>query len=191
MNPFELAALSLALAMDAFAVAVTSGVILPQLGARRTLRLAWHFGFFQSAMTALGWLAGSAVRSLIEALDHWIAFGLLAFVGGRMAIEALKKDNGEDRPMRDPTKGSSLIVLSVATSIDALAVGLGLSVIGVGILTPSLVIGLAAFVLTAIGMHLGRLARAKFDVRRWAEGAGGAILLSIGVKILVGHGVFG
>jgi len=137
MDVISVFAIAFALAVDAFAVAVATGCCLPQVTRRHAFRLAWHFGLFQTGMTVLGWLGGMAVRSLIEGFDHWLAFGLLVFVSVRMFMEAHQPADCEtDRP--DPTRGWSLVLLSVATSIDALAVGLSLSLLDISIWLPAL-----------------------------------------------------
>lgn len=118
--------IALALAMDAFAVSVAAGVQAPTLGFEKTARLALSFGFFQFLMTVLGWLAGRSLSRWLEAADHWVAFGLLVFIGGRMIWESYRR--GEESP-RDPTRGWTLFVLSIATSIDALAVGLSFALL--------------------------------------------------------------
>ncbi len=181
-------ALAFALAIDAFAVALAAGVSLPRITHRHTFRLAWHFGFFQAGMTLLGWLAGVSVRALIQEVDHWIAFGLLVFVGGRMIREAGRAE--EERRQADPTRGRTLVLLSVATSIDALAVGLSLAVLEAPIALPAAVIGAVALLLTAAGLHLGRLARAGTRLGARMEVAGGLVLIAIGLRILIEHGVF-
>ena len=135
-------------------------------------------------MPVVGWLAGLTVQQQVAAWDHWIAFGLLAFVGGKMLREAFAAE--EDRATSsDPTRGVSLVVLSVATSIDALAVGFSLSLLGVEIWWPALVIGLVAGVLTVAGMLIGRRAGDHWGPR--VEIVGGLVLIGIGVKILVEH----
>ena len=189
MGIWALLAIAVALAMDAFAVAVASGVTLKNVSGRQTFRLAWHFGLFQALMPIAGWSVGLTVYSLIEKVDHWVAFALLLFVSIRMIIEALKKSEGEvDKP--DPTQGGTLVMLSVATSIDALAVGLSLSFIRVSIWWPALVIGLVAGSFTIIGLHLGRFLSTGSRIGQYAELIGGVVLLGIGVKILYEHGVF-
>ena len=184
MDTLTLIGIALALAMDAFAVALSAGLVLPQLTGRHLFRFGFHFGLFQALMPVLGWLAGISIREQIESFDHWLAFGLLTAVGGKMLWEALRGDD-ETPKEGDPTRGLSLVMLSIATSIDALAVGLSLAVLGVSIWTPALVIGLVAAVLTICGMLLGRrLGRA------WGSGVeifGGLILIAIGVKILLEH----
>ena len=182
--------IALALAVDAFAVALATGVCLPKVSLRHTFRLAWHFGLFQGGMCIIGWAVGLSFRSVIERFDHWLAFGLLLFVGGRMIIEAFKKDQKEDNCQRDPTRGSSLVLLSVATSIDALAVGLSFSILKKSVWFPSLVIGIVATVLTAIGIHLGRFVGEVSRLGKNVEIIGGLVLIAIGVKILQEHGVF-
>ncbi|MFO7494208.1 MAG: manganese efflux pump MntP family protein [Desulfobacterales bacterium] len=183
----NITALAVALAMDAFAVAIAAGVTLKKVSFRQNFRLAWHFGLFQAMMPVLGWGAGIHVRSWIESYDHWLAFGLLIFVAQGMLRAAFRKEApGEDR--KDPTRGATLVILSVATSIDALAVGLSLSLINVSIWTPALVIGLVAGAFTTAGMHLGKIIGAATCLSRYAEGAGGVVLVLIGLKILYEHG---
>jgi putative Mn2+ efflux pump MntP len=180
--------ISLALAVDAFAVALAAGVSLCQVNSRQVFRLAFHFGFFQAGMNILGWLGGLTVRSYIESFDHWLAFGLLAFVGIKMIWEAIREVKEEGEGM-DPTRGRMLITLSVATSIDSLAVGLSFAVLEVSVWLPALVIGLVASGLTALGLRLGCLLGAASRLGSRAEIAGGLVLLGIGLKILHEHGV--
>ncbi|HEY5471554.1 MAG TPA: manganese efflux pump MntP family protein, partial [Candidatus Limnocylindrales bacterium] len=141
---------------DRCATGFSLGIGLKQcrVSTRTTLRLAWHFGLFQFFMPILGWLAGLSLAHWISSVDHWIAFGLLAAIGGKMIYEALWGDE-EKRAATDATRGSSLVVLSVATSIDALAVGLSLALLGVPIWYPAVIIGVVAFGFTAAGLHLG------------------------------------
>ncbi len=170
--------------MDAFAVSIGVGLNATVVGPRMTVRLAWHFGFFQFFMPVVGWLAGISVAQWIGGVDHWIAFGLLAAIGGKMIYEAFGGDE-ETRLTKDPTRGASLVLLSVATSIDALAVGLSLALLGVRIWYPAVVIGLVAFAFTAAGLHLGRRFGSLFGRR--VEILGGLILIGIGIKILLEH----
>lgn len=179
---------ALALAVDAFAVALTVGVSLGRVDSRQTFRLAFHFGLFQSLMNIGGWAAGLTVRSLIERADHWIAFCLLCLVGLHMIFTGEK--DGEKKQQIDPTKGGSLVILSVATSIDALAVGLSFSVLQISIWGPALMIGIVAAALTILGLRLGRLVGAASKLGDRAEILGGLFLLGIGLHILHGHGVF-
>lgn len=190
MTLLSLLAIAVALAMDAFAVAVAAGLTLDRVTPRRTFRLAFHFGLFQALMPILGWAAGLTVRSAIERWDHWVAFVLLAFVGGRMLWEAHRGGEGAGE-RRDPTRGWTLVLLSVATSIDALAVGLSLAVLRVSIWVPALVIGIVAVAFTAGGMHLGRWVGGLERMARIANVVGGLVLIAIGLRILWDHGALG
>ncbi|WP_419659322.1 MntP: putative manganese efflux pump MntP [Desulfosarcina variabilis str. Montpellier] len=187
MELVNILAIAVALAMDAFAVSIAAGVTLKSVSLRQTFRLAWHFGLFQAMMPVIGWSAGLTVRSHIEAYDHWVAFGLLVFVAQGMLRSAFKGDDDKENA-KDPTRGMTMVMLSVATSIDALAVGLSLSMINVSIWTPALVIGLVAGGLTTVGMHLGKAIGSMAQLSRWAELTGGLVLLAIGVNILWEHG---
>jgi len=175
--------LAVALAMDAFAVALGVGINLSPLTGRHLFRLGFHFGLFQALMPILGWLAGITIQQWIHAYDHWIAFALLAFVGGKMLYEAFQNDENKDG--KDPTRGMTLVILSVATSIDALAVGLSLGMLNISIWTPALIIGLVAGVLTIAGLLLGRRCGTIWGKR--VEILGGLILCAIGIKILTQH----
>ena len=187
MPLLNLSALAVALAMDAFAVAIATGVSLREVSPRQTFRLSWHFGFFQAMMPVIGWGFGLTIRSWIEHYDHWVAFCLLAFVGGNMLREAFRKGEGE-KPKKDPTRGATLIMLSVATSIDALAVGLSMAMIRVEIWKPALIIGLIAGGFTVAGLRIGQRLRSAARLTHYAEASGGIVLLGIGVKILYEHG---
>jgi putative Mn2+ efflux pump MntP len=184
MSWLSLLAIALALAMDAFAVAIVTGLALSPMTRRHVFRLAFHFGLFQAMMPILGWTAGTAVHRYIAAYDHWIAFGLLAFVGGKM-IASVLHGPGETRTANDPTSGWDLVLLSIATSIDALAVGISLAVISVRILLPALIIGIVASGLTTVGMLLGRRIGAAWGKR--VEVLGGLVLIAIGIRILIEH----
>ncbi|WP_020676475.1 manganese efflux pump MntP family protein [Geopsychrobacter electrodiphilus] len=184
MDLFTLLGIAMALAMDAFAVALGAGLILPRLTGRHLFRFGFHFGLFQALMPLLGWAAGRGLRSTIEAYDHWIAFALLAVIGVRMCQGALRQDAKNAAP-KDPTRGWSLIMLSIATSIDALAVGLTLAMLGSPIFIPALIIGLVCAVLTLLGMFLGRKIGRNWGPR--VEFAGGLLLFGIGLKILLEH----
>ena len=185
----ELLALAVALAMDALAVSIAAGITLGRPRPAQLARMPLTFGLFQAAMPIAGWLLGLSVRHLIESWDHWIAFALLAFVGINMLREAFSSCE-EEIENRDPTSGVTLLLLAVATSIDALAVGLSLALLRQPIAFPALVIGVVCALLSLGGMLLGaRLGRLDC-VRRWASAAGGLVLLGIGVKILYEHGIF-
>jgi len=179
-------AIAVALAMDAFAVALAAGVTLKQVSLRQTFRLAWHFGLFQAMMPILGWVGGITIRQVIQAFDHWIAFGLLVFVAQGMLRGAFARDTDGKAP-KDPTRGMTMVILSVATSIDALAVGFSLAVLDVSIWTPALIIGLVAGAFTTAGMHLGKAIGAMPRLSRYAEILGACVLLVIGINILREH----
>jgi putative Mn2+ efflux pump MntP len=187
MGGIELISISIALAMDAFAVAIATGVALKTVSSRQAFRLAWHFGLFQALMPIVGWYLGSVVRSEIEAYDHWIAFALLGGIGFKMIYESFGKDEDSQG---DPTRGMTLVVLSIATSIDALAVGLSLSMLGLSIWWPALIIGIIALLFTALGLYLGKSVSKASSISGYAELFGGIVLIGIGIKILWEHGVF-
>lgn len=183
MNIYELFGLAIALAMDAFAVSLAAGATLARITPRHYFRLAWHFGLFQFMMPVIGWAAGRAVYERLSAFDHWIAFFLLTAIGVRMIAES--RAAGRRRRGPDPTRGWTLVMLSVATSIDALAVGVSLAFLKVGIWQACTVIGLVAAAASVAGVKLGDVLGEW--IGRRAELAGGAILVGIGLKILVEH----
>lgn len=183
MDWITLIGIAVALAMDAFAVALGAGLTLSILNGRHLFRLGFHFGLFQALMPIIGWLAGMTVQQWIAAYDHWIAFSLLGFVGGKMIWEAFRENSDEEAA--DPTRGMTLVMLSIATSIDALAVGLTLAMLDVSIWVPALVIGVVAGVFTVAGMLLGRRLSGLWGRR--VEIFGGLVLCGIGIKILVEH----
>ncbi len=183
MTIWEILLIAVGLAMDCFAVALCTGTSELRKTPRMVLRVAFHFGLFQGGMTYLGWLAGRQIADLISRFDHWIAFLLLLWVGGRMIAGSLKNDtecwNG------DATRGRTLVVLSIATSIDALAIGLSLALIDGSILKNSLIIGVTSFLLAVAGYLLGDSLGRRFGKRM--EFVGGVILVAIGIKVLVSH----
>ncbi|MEN8134129.1 MAG: manganese efflux pump MntP family protein [Thermodesulfobacteriota bacterium] len=189
MNTTAIFIIALALAVDAFAVALAVGVTLPKVSPRHTFRLAWHFGLFQGGMSVLGWASGLTFRARIESFDHWLAFTLLFLVGSRMIHEALNNDE-DKKTLTDPTRGWSLVLLSVATSIDALAVGLSFAFIGADIWIPALLIGIIASLGTVLGLRLGKMIRHADRLGTTVEICGGLVLIGIGIKILFDHGVF-
>jgi putative Mn2+ efflux pump MntP len=181
---YALLGLAVALAMDAFAVALSAGVVLPELTPRHLFRLSFHFGLFQGLMPIIGWLVGVRLQGFVSAYAHWLAFILLVVIGARMVCEACA-DEDQQRPRRDPTRGMLLVTLSVATSIDALAVGLTLGLLQVAVWYPALVIAVVAALFTLGGMLLGRRIGAMWGQRM--EVGGGLLLCALGLKILLEH----
>jgi putative Mn2+ efflux pump MntP len=171
--------LALALAMDAFAVALTQGARF-RPGARSGLAIAATFGVFQAAMPLAGWVIGAVALIYVEAVDHWIAFGLLAFLGVRM----LGGHVGEEEAAQSLT-GKALLVAGVATSVDALAAGITLPTLSVAPLVAAALIGGVTFAMSGAGVWLGRIAGDRWGT--WAERAGGVILIALGCKILAEH----
>ena len=184
MTLITILVIAIALAMDAFAVSIAAGIKLGYVTHRQTFRLSFHFGFFQFMMPVLGWFLGASLEKIIGAVDHWIAFGLLGFIGIKMIHEAFDS-SGDKSCTEDPTQGARLLGLSIATSIDALAVGLTLGVLNEHIWYPSIIIGIVAALLTMIGIKLG--CRIGMYFSKKMEIVGGIILIAIGIKILLDH----
>jgi putative Mn2+ efflux pump MntP len=176
--------IAIGLAMDCFAVSLGVGTAGAATGPRATFRLFFHFGLFQAGMTLLGWLAGKTVVTYISSIDHWVAFGLLAFVGVRMIRGGLRKE-GEEPAIPDPSRGMTLVMLSVATSIDALAVGLSLALLEVNVVWAALLIGGVSAVLSLVGLLLGNQLGLRFG--KSMEILGGIILIGIGLRVLITH----
>ena len=189
MGIVEIFLIAVGLAMDCFAVSIASGVILKRFRWRTMLLMAFFFGLFQAFMPMAGWMGASLFSHLIEQVDHWIAFAILAFLGGRMIVESFK--NEESRHHYDPTRLKVILALAVATSIDALAVGVSFAFLNIRepheILASVGIIGLVSFVLSVAGLVFGiccgEWAARKLKAELW----GGVILVAIGVKILVEH----
>ena len=173
--------IAVGLAMDAFAVSVVSGSLFKKLNVRHALQIAVFFGGFQALMPIIGSLAGLTVRDHIADYDHWIAFGLLAVVGGKMIYESFKMK--PERQNFDPSSIAVLFMLSIATSIDALAVGFTISFIKISIIISAAVIGLVTFILSYCGVFIGKKFGHFFENK--IEIAGGIILICIGLKILI------
>ncbi len=192
MKIFEVLLLSLALSMDAFAVAIASGATMKKLHLPHALKMGLFFGGFQAVMPVVGWLAGLSMKSFISGWDHWVAFVLLSAVGGKMVWEAFEikeEEECEGKSKTCPFDTGTLTVLAIATSIDALAVGLTFSMLQVSIAGPVLVIGLVTFLMTFAGVKIGSAGGHFFENKM--EAAGGLILVAIGLKILLEHlGVF-
>lgn len=178
--------IAIGLAMDAFSVCVAAGATIRKLDAGHYFRLSFHFGLFQFLMPIAGFFCGSAVAGLISGWDHWIVLAILSFIGGKMIRESFeKKEACAEKSRKDPSRGSTLVLLAFATSVDAAAVGFSFSALGVPILLPSVVIGIVCAGFSALGLLLG--CGIGNAIGKWAERLGGAVLIGIGVKILIEH----
>lgn len=180
--------LALALAMDCFAVSVVCGVITQRFRFSLALRLAFFFGLFQALMPLLGWALTSRFSQYLEAVDHWIAFGMLAFIGGKMIIDAFRE---EDTPSLKPDCFKTQILLAIATSIDALAIGITYACTGYNTIgqlgTPLIIIGLVSLVMSMLGFWIGVRFGEAVNKKIRPELLGGLILIGIGIKILLEH----
>lgn len=187
MKILEILFIALGLSMDAFAVSVASGATMKRLHLPHALKMGLFFGAFQAIMPVIGWAAGLSMKSFISGWDHWIAFALLSVVGGKMLYESFKIKEEEDcgGGKTCPFDTGTLTVLAIATSIDALAVGLTFSFLQVSIIAPALVIGVITFLMSVAGVKVGTTGGHFFEHKM--EAAGGFILIGIGVKILLGH----
>ena len=182
MNLITIILIAFGLSMDAFAVSVTSGATLHKPGKGDALMIGSFFGGFQAFMPIVGWFAGLVIITFISSFDHWLAFGILLVIGGKMVFESLKPNGKNSFSKRSMPL---LIMLSVATSIDALAVGLSMSLIGIDIILPVIIIGIMTFSLSFMGIFVGK----KFGsiLGKRIETIGGAVLILIGIMILAEH----
>lgn len=183
MTPVVLLLTAVALSMDALAVSISNGMTIKHLRLRDALKTGFFFGAFQALMPAIGWLAGTSVREMIVSLDHWVAFGLLALIGGKMIWDTVHGE--DDEHVSNPTDTRVLLVMAVATSIDALAVGISLAMEQVSVAAATATIGLVTFALCTAGMLLGKKLGEACQKR--AGFIGGVILIAIGLKILIEH----
>ncbi|MCP3872857.1 MAG: manganese efflux pump [Desulfobacteraceae bacterium] len=183
MTTFEIIIIAIGLAMDASAVSLAAAAAGFAKDGRAIFRLSFHFGLFQFLMPVVGWFLGISFVSYFKVFDHWIAFFLLAFVGIRMIIEGMNKDSESQK--KDPSKGMTMVMLSVATSIDALAVGLSLAVLDVSIWYPSIMIGVITTGMSIVAIKIGVKLGVMFGKRM--EIFGGIVLLIIGGRILFSH----
>ncbi|MBC7235524.1 MAG: manganese efflux pump [Chloroflexi bacterium] len=181
MDPFSILVLAIGLGMDSFTVSVCGGMTMQPVRMRHALRVALFFGGFQALMPLLGWLGGLGFRQLITSYDHWVAFGLLALIGGKMIYEALKE--GDTCEPLDVTRVPLLFTLAVATSIDALAVGLSFAFLDVAIALPLAAIGTITGAMSLVGVYLGKSCGALLQSK--VQTIGGLILIGIGCKILI------
>ncbi len=186
MSYIELFILAVGLSMDAFAVSICKGLSVNRLRPRHALIAGAYFGGFQALMPLIGWLLGRQFESLIKSVDHWVAFALLALIGANMIREAVKN---EEENLNDSFSPRTMFPLAVATSIDALAVGVTFAFLDVAVVPAVSFIGVTTFLFSAAGLKIGRLFGAKYKSR--AELAGGIVLVCIGLKILIEHIFFG
>lgn len=178
--------IAIGLAMDCFAVSLCIGSSPAPKSSRSIFRVSFHFGLYQGGMALLGWLLGSTVVDLIANFDHWIAMALLSWIGGRMIREGLSgRDGLPVKECDDPSRGGTLIMLSIATSIDALGVGLSLALLKIDVLPASLIIGAVSLVLSIVGLLSGKRLSQRFGKR--VEVMGGLVLVMIGLRIVVTH----
>jgi putative Mn2+ efflux pump MntP len=180
MNLVEILMVAVGLAMDVFAVSLGIGACGSATSPRSTFRLSFHFGLFQGLMTLIGWLLGNSIVGFLAQFNHWIAFGLLFFVGAHMIKESLGPE--ENRSKTDPSRGHMLMILSLATSLDALAVGLSMAMLDVNVGLASLIIGLVSLGFAILGLKFGCRLGIKFG--RNMEILGGLILIGIGIRAL-------
>ena len=187
MSLIELFLIAVGLSMDAFAVSICKGLSVRKAEIKHSLIVGAYFGGFQALMPAIGYVLGRQFESLITSVDHWIAFVLLGIIGGNMIREALK---GEQEELDDSFTFRTMLPLAIATSIDALAMGVTFAFLQVQIVPAVLFIGVITFVLSAIGLKMGNVFGAKYKSR--AELFGGVVLVLMGIKILLEHlGILG
>ena len=182
MSAVELLLLSIGLAMDAFAVSVCKGISMKKMNWKKAIVIGLYFGGFQALMPTIGYFLGSAFQSLITSIDHWIAFILLGIIGGGMIKEAFEDDREN---VNDDVCFKTMIILAIATSIDALAVGITFAFLNVNLILAVSLIGIITFVISVIGTKIGNRFGDKYE--RKAEMVGGIILIFLGIKILLEH----
>jgi len=183
MNYYFVILIAFALAMDAFAVSMAGSAYMGKASRRQKFRLSFHFGLFQFLMPIIGWFFGTSIVDINKSFDHWLAFIILLSVGLKIIYDSFKPET--ERIIKDISKGYSLVTLSVATSIDALAVGFSFGIMGTDIILPSIIIGVVASSMSLIGIKLGEELSHRFGEK--AAIAGGVILIFIGLNILREH----
>jgi putative Mn2+ efflux pump MntP len=186
MSPLAVIFLAFSMSSDAFAAAIGKGVALRQPTLREALRVGAIFGVIEAITPVIGWILGRAASAYIAAFDHWVAFGLLAGIGGKMIWDSIKKEKDEKRQRHS---FAVLALTAVGTSIDALAVGVTLALVNANIVINAMAIGSATFMMTTIGILAGKALGERFG--RYAEAAGGMVLIAIGTGILLEHTVLG
>lgn len=181
MNIIEILLIGIGLAMDAFAVSICKGLSMKKLDKKKTAIIGLYFGVFQGLMPVIGYFLGKGFENFVTSIDHWIAFILLVFIGGNMIKEAFK----EEEKVNDDVSFKTMIILAIATSIDALAIGITFAFLGVNIWLSVLAIGIITFAISAIGVIIGNKFGDKYEKK--AQIFGGIILIIIGAKILIEH----
>ena len=182
MGIIELIVLSIGLAMDAFAVSICKGLSMPRMKWKNAIIIGAYFGYFQALMPALGYLLGFNFQDRISNIDHWVAFILLGVIGINMIKEAISKDNDVHN---ESVKFKEMIVLAIATSIDALAVGITFAFLNVNLILAISLIGIITFIISVLGVKVGNIFGDKYEKK--AEFMGGIILILLGIKILLEH----
>ena len=185
MNIFDLILLAVGVSMDAFAVSIAKGLATQRLRPRHYTSVALWFGGFQALMPLIGYFAGYNFATVVEGFDHWIAFVLLAIIGGKMLYDTIKGGEDEDESPSADFRFKTMLILAIATSIDALAVGVSLAFLKVDIISAVLFIGATTAAFSACGLRLGNLFGYRY--KRSAELTGGVVLILIGTKILIEH----
>lgn len=191
MNIFEIVLISIGLGMDAMSVAICKGLAMKKFDVKKTSIIALYFGFFQFLMPVIGFFIGARFEKIIDNVSHWIAFAILAVIGINMIRESLKKEdkgnkeNKEDKEENDKVDFKTMIVLAIATSIDALVVGISFAMMKVNIWISSIIIGIITFLMSIIGVLIGKLFKEKLKIK--PELLGGIILILIGIKIVIEH----
>jgi len=183
MNNLSILFIAVGLSMDAFAVSISSGLAIKKLKIRHAFLIASFFGLFQAIMPILGWLSGVKVRNFISSFDHWLAFLILSIIGGKMIYEATKLEEAAQKT--DPLNIYLLFLLAIATSLDALAVGLSFALLNIKVIIPAVIIGITTFLFSLSGVFIGKKFGHFFEKK--IEIIGGIILICIGIKILSEH----
>ena len=182
MGVLEIVVLSFGLATDAFAASISSGIAIKKMKLRHALLIASFFGVFQALMPVIGWLSGIWATEYIKTVDHWVAFVLLSGLGVKVIWDSFKEDEEE---VRDPLNLYILFIVAIATSIDALAVGVSMSFLGVFVIKPAIIIGIITFITSFAGVYIGDKLGHFFEKK--LEVFGGLVLIGIGLKIVIEH----
>ncbi len=184
MELITLILLSIGLSIDSFAVSVSSGLIMSEITFRKATRIAFSLAFFQALMPLIGWFIGNKIETMVISFDHWLAFGLLAIIGGKMIFESFKTHPIENKKS-NPLELKTLLGISLATSIDALVVGVSFAFIEINLLLVIFIIGFTTFFFSMLGILFGKKVGVHFGEKM--EVFGGIVLILIGLKILLDH----